>query len=137
MQNSQHHPHITSATIMKVTLLCLDTATKSSLISDSVTKTRIKIHHTGENLITWYTHDLSDPMYANISQRQSRSRSRSHLSLLHVFHVIPLRAICGWPIHYPDLHHYRNGEVSSDSTTINATKFTGGSGLKSKWLNNH
>jgi hypothetical protein len=36
-----------------------------------------------------------------------------------------LRAIHGWPIHYPGIHQYRNGEVSSDSVSINATKFTG------------
>jgi hypothetical protein len=70
-------------------------------------------------------YDLYDSTYGNSSQQQWRSRSGSHLSLLHVLHPIPLQAIRGWPIHYPGLHHYRNGEVLSDSATINATKFTG------------
>jgi hypothetical protein len=47
-----------------------------------------------------------------------------HLTLVHVFHMIPLRAICGWPVHYPDLHHCRYGSIVFDSATINATKFT-------------
>jgi hypothetical protein len=46
-----------------------------------------------------------------------------NLSIVHVFHVIPLQAICGWPVHYPGKHQCRNGEVSSNSVTINATKF--------------
>jgi hypothetical protein len=29
---------------------------------------------------------------------------RSYLTLVHVFHVIPLRAIRGWPKHYPNIH---------------------------------
>jgi hypothetical protein len=110
---------------MKVTLLHLDTSTKPSLISESVTETRINIHPTGKNLTTQHTHGLSDLTYGNSSQRQSMSRSGFHLSLVHVFHALPLQAIHGWPIHHPGIHYYRNGEVSSDSVTINATRFTG------------
>jgi hypothetical protein len=55
--------------------------------------------------------------------RQSRNWAGSHLSLVHVFHMIPLRAIRGWPIHYPGVHHYRNCGVSSDSATVSTTKF--------------
>jgi hypothetical protein len=44
--------------------------------------------------------------------------------LVHVFHVIPLQVICGWPVHYPGIHHDKDGGVSSNTTTISATKFT-------------
>jgi hypothetical protein len=82
---------------------------KPSLISESVVETRMNIHL----------------RYDNNSQRQSRSRSVSHLSLVHVFHMVPLQAICGWPINYPSIHHCRNGKLSSNLVTISATKFIG------------
>jgi hypothetical protein len=34
-------------------------------------------------------------------------------------------AICGWPVHYLGIRHYRRGEGSSNSATIEATKFVG------------
>jgi hypothetical protein len=50
---------------------------------------------------------------------------RAHLTLVYVFHVISLRSIHGWPIHYPGLHHCRYGRIVSDSATISATMFMG------------
>jgi hypothetical protein len=50
---------------------------------------------------------------------------RAHLTLVHVFHAIPLQAIHGWPIHYSGLHHCMYGGIASGSVTITATKFTG------------
>jgi hypothetical protein len=55
--------------------------------------------------------------------RQSKSHFGAHLSLVYVFRVIPLWNIHVWPIHYPGIHHCRNGGVSSDSATTSATKF--------------
>jgi hypothetical protein len=72
---------------------------------------------------TTYVWSLGPYVWQQFTQ-QSRSRSRAHLSVVHVFYVIHLRAIRGWLIHYPSLHHCRNGGVSSDSATISATKFT-------------
>jgi hypothetical protein len=72
---------------------------------------------------TTYVWSLGPYVWQQFTQ-QSRSRSRAHLSVVHVFYVIHLRAIRGWPVHYPSLHHCRNGGVSSDSATISATKFT-------------
>jgi hypothetical protein len=46
-------------------------------------------------------------------------------SLRHVFHVKPLWAIRGCPVHYPNIHHCRCGRVSSNSATDKATKFVG------------
>jgi hypothetical protein len=86
---------------MKVVLLHLNAANKPSLIFESGTKTRIIIHPAGENLTTWHTHDLSDSTYGNSSERQSRSRSRSHLSRVHIFHAITLWAIHGSPYTIP------------------------------------
>ena len=67
-------------------------------------------------------------MYDNQSQRRSKSRSRSHLSLVHVFHAIPHSGLSvGGPCTIPVAstgHHCRNGEVSSNSTTISVTRFT-------------
>jgi hypothetical protein len=40
-------------------------------------------------------------------------------------HNMTLGAIRGWPIHYPGIHHCRRGEVSSNSVTVEATKFAG------------
>jgi hypothetical protein len=34
-----------------------------------------------------------------------------------------LWAIRGWPVHYPGIHLYRRGEVSSNSVTVKVTKF--------------
>jgi hypothetical protein len=53
------------------------------------------------------------------------SQAGSHLFLVHVFHVIPLWAIRGWPVHYPGIHHCRKGEVSSNTVTVEATKLVG------------
>jgi hypothetical protein len=50
---------------------------------------------------------------------------QAHLTLVRVFHVKPQWAIGGWPIHYRILHHCRYGGIASNSTTIDATKFTG------------
>jgi hypothetical protein len=36
-----------------------------------------------------------------------------------------LKATRGWPVYYPNIHHYKRGEVLSISTTIEATKFAG------------
>jgi hypothetical protein len=96
---------------------------KLSLMSKSVMEIRINIHLARENLTTRRTHDLYDLTYGNSSQQQSRSWSGSHLSLVHVFHVIPLRTIHGWPVYYHIIHHYKNGEVLSNSATVSATKF--------------
>jgi hypothetical protein len=49
----------------------------------------------------------------------------AHLTQVHIFHVIPLRAIYGWLVHYPGLNHCRYGRIVSDSATIIATKFMG------------
>jgi hypothetical protein len=68
---------------------------------------------------------LQDTMSGNSLRQQSKSQSGSHLSLVHVIHVIPLRAIRVWPIHYPSIHHCRRGEVSSNSVTGEVTKFVG------------
>jgi hypothetical protein len=35
------------------------------------------------------------------------------------------KAICGLPMQYPSLHHYRYGRIASDSAIISATKFMG------------
>jgi hypothetical protein len=43
---------------------------------------------------------------------------------VHVFHTILLCTITGWPVHYPDIQHYKDVSVSSNTTIINATKFT-------------
>jgi hypothetical protein len=67
--------HIANVTIMKVALLHLDTATKPSLIIESVVETRINIHPTRENLTTWHTHGLLDPTYGNSSHQKLRSQS--------------------------------------------------------------
>jgi hypothetical protein len=32
-------------------------------------------------------------------------------------------SIRGWPVHYPGIHHCRCDEVSSNSATVEATKF--------------
>jgi hypothetical protein len=50
---------------------------------------------------------------------------QAHLTLVHVFHALPLWANRGWLVHYSDLHHYRYGRIASDSVTISATKITG------------
>jgi hypothetical protein len=58
--------------------------------------------------------------------RMIRESTGSHLSLVHVFHVIPhARLSVGVPVHYPGIHHCRRGEGSSNSVTIEATKFVG------------
>jgi hypothetical protein len=43
---------MTSAIVMKVTLLHLDTAIKPSLISENVAETQINVYLAGENLTT-------------------------------------------------------------------------------------
>jgi hypothetical protein len=60
---------------MKVALLCLHPATNPSLISESVTETRVNIHPVGENLTTQHTQGLSDPTCGNNLDQQSRSWS--------------------------------------------------------------
>jgi hypothetical protein len=49
----------------------------------------------------------------------------AHLTLVRVFHVIPLWAIHGWPVQYPSFHHCMYGRASSDLATINTTNFMG------------
>jgi hypothetical protein len=50
---------------------------------------------------------------------------QAHLTLVHVFHMMPQRAIHGCPVHYLGLHHCMYGGIASDSATIGITKFTG------------
>jgi hypothetical protein len=42
---------------------------------------------------------------------------------VHAFDTIPLRAICVWPVHYPGIHHYKDGGVSSNTTISRTTMF--------------
>jgi hypothetical protein len=68
---------------------------------------------------------LQDTTSGNSLRQLSKSWVGSQLSLVHVFHVIPFRAICGWHVHYHGIHHCRRGEVSSNSVMVEATKLAG------------
>jgi hypothetical protein len=59
----------------------------------------------------------------NSLRQQSKSQARSHISLVHAFHAIPLQGIWGWLVHYPCIHHCSRGEVSSNSLIAEGTKF--------------
>jgi hypothetical protein len=91
----------------------------------SVMEIRINLHLVRENLIAQHTQRLQHPTWGHNSWQQSKSWVGSYFTLVHIFHVIPFRAIRGWPIQYPSMHHCRCGRVSSNSVTVETTKFAG------------
>jgi hypothetical protein len=110
---------------MNVSLLCLDSMNKSSLISESVVETRIHIHLARKKPNnTIYARSLGSYVQQQFTST-IKELVRAHFTLVHIFHVMPRWAIRGWVIYYPGLHHYRYGWIASDSATMNATKFTG------------
>jgi hypothetical protein len=48
---------------------------------------------------------------------------QAYLTIVHVFHAMPLWAIHGWHVHYPGIHQCRYGRIASVLVTIQATKF--------------
>jgi hypothetical protein len=65
---------------------------------------------------TTYTGSLRPYVWQQFTSTIEES-IQAYLTLVHVFHTIPFRAIRGWLVHYPGLDHCRYGRIVSDSAT--------------------
>jgi hypothetical protein len=111
---------------MKLIILCLNTANKPSLISESVAEIRINSQPCkGINLTTRHTPAQRAPRVATIHD-EVKETIRAHLTLVHVFHAYAL-ADTPWVAHA--LSHYtpiRYGRIASVSVAHDATQWQRG-----------
>jgi hypothetical protein len=123
LQSSQHHPHNSHTKHKEVALLCLNTTIKPHSYL-SVVEIQINIHlaRAKPDNMTHVVHE--DITSGNNSRWLSKSRAGSYLTLVHVFHAIPQGH--PWVAHTPSqCTSCRQGRVSSNSVTVEATKFAG------------
>jgi hypothetical protein len=97
---------------------------KSSLISKNVAEIRISIHLARE--ITWQ-HDTCEPRrqheWLQFATTIKESGRVAPFPSVRLPHNSTRWAIRGWHLHNPGIHHYMRSEGSSNSATIEATKF--------------
>jgi hypothetical protein len=112
--------------IGEMALLRNDSNKQVSHISEGFAVTRVNSHPCmGNNLITWHTWTTKATWVATLTIRIKESGRIRPFPSVHLPCDTPHRAIRVWPVHYPDIHHYMRGEVSSNSATIKATMFVG------------
>jgi hypothetical protein len=109
--------------IMKLIILRLGAANKSSLIFESVSEIRINNQPCkGINLTTWHTQGRRTPRVATI-HGEVKETIKAHLTLVHVFHAYA-SADTPWVAHA--LSHFtsvRYGRIASISVAHDATQF--------------
>jgi hypothetical protein len=109
--------------IIKLIILCLDSANKPSPISEGVTEIRINSqHYKGINLTTPHTKARRAPRVATVHDA-IKETIRAHLTLVHIFHAYA-SVDTTWVAHA--LSHYtpvRYGRIASVSVAHDATQF--------------
>jgi hypothetical protein len=89
---------------MKLIILHLDSANKSSPMSKGVVEIRINSQpYKGINMTTWHTWPWRQHEWQQFTTRPI-SRVRSYLNLVSSFMCMPRRTHRGWPKHYPIVH---------------------------------
>jgi hypothetical protein len=108
---------------MKLIILCLDSANKPSLISESVTEIRINNQPCkGINLTTRHTLTQRAPWVVTIHD-EVKEMNRAHLTLVHVFHAYA-SVDTPWVAHA--LSHFTSvsyGRIASVLVAHDATQF--------------
>jgi hypothetical protein len=104
-------------------LLGNDSNKQVSPICEGFAETRVNSHpYKGNSLTTRHTWATKVTRVATFMTTIKESAGSHSVRLPR---DSPHMAIRGWPIHYPDIHHYRRGEGLSNSVTIEATMFVG------------
>jgi hypothetical protein len=107
-------------------LLRNDSNKQVSPISEGSAETHVNSHPCkGNNLTTWHTWTRKATRVATFTTTIKESSRVTPFPSVRLPRDTPHRAIRGWSIHYPGIHHYRRGEGSSNSATIKATMFAG------------
>jgi hypothetical protein len=107
-----------------MTLLRNDSNEQASPISEGVVKIRINITFQDNNLTTWHTWATHAPRVTTFRDDYQRVRIGSYLTLV----LSSTWYLNGNPWVAWTLSHYtsvKRGKVSSNSTTVEATKLTG------------
>jgi hypothetical protein len=109
-----------------MTLLQNDSNNQVSPISEGFTETRVNsLPCKGNNLTTWHTWATKARQVVTFTTMIKESDQVAPFPSVCLPRDPPHRAIRGWHVHYLGIHHYRSGEGSSNSATIEATMFVG------------
>jgi hypothetical protein len=112
--------------IGEMALLRNDSNKQVSPISEGFAETQVNSHPCkGNNLTTWHMWAMKATRVATFMTMIKESGWVAPFPSVCLPRDIPHRAIHGWPVEYPGIHHYRRGEGSSNSVTTEATMFAG------------